>query len=133
LTSAVITRSCEVMAMKVFSFKLPRELKAELDKLNLNITRSEAIRRAIWETIEYARKHERLPPILQDFYDGRPFVVTSVKIDDDLDRELSKAAAWLNTSKAEIIRRAIIRYIMLRKRKTAVYMGRYVRIHNGLI
>jgi len=122
--------------MKVFSFKVPRKLKAELDRLanaNPNITRSEAVRRAIWETIKYAREHERLPPIFQDFYDGRPFVVTSIKIDDDLDRELSKVAAWLNTSKAEIIRRAVIRYIMLRKRKTSVYVGRNVKIHYGLI
>jgi len=118
--------------MKVFSFKVPRELKAELDKLNLNITRSEAIRRAIWETIEYAKKHGRLPPIFQDFYDGGAIVVTSVKIDDDLDRELSKAAVWLNTTKAEIIRRAIIRYVMSRKRKTAVYVGRNVKIRYGL-
>ncbi len=87
--------------MKVFSFKLPRKLKAELDRLanaNPNITKSEAVRRAIWETIKYAREHERLPPIFQDFYDGRPFIVTSIKIDDDLDRELSKVAAWLNTT-----------------------------------
>ena len=122
--------------MKVFSFKVPKELKAELDKLakaNPNITRSEAIRRAIWETIEYAKMHGRLPQIFQDIYDGRPFVVTSIKIDDDLDRELSKAAAWLNTSKAEIIRRAVVRYIMLRKRKTAVYVGRHVKIRYGLI
>jgi predicted transcriptional regulator len=122
--------------MKVFSFKLPRKLKAELDRLanaNPNITKSEAVRRAIWETIKYAREHERLPPIFQDFYDGRPFIVTSIKIDEDLDRELSKVAAWLNTSKAEIIRRAVIRYIMLRKRKTAVYEGRNVKIRYGLI
>ncbi len=119
--------------MKVFSFRVSKELKTELDRLNLNISRSEAIRRAIWETIEYARKHERLPPIFQDIYDGGSLVITSVKIDENLDRELSKAAFWLNTTKAEIIRRAIIRYIMLRKRKTAVYVGRNVKIRYGLI
>jgi len=122
--------------MKILSFRLPRKLKAELDRLanaNPNISRSEAVRRAIWETIEYAREHGRLPPIFQDFYDGRPFVITSIKIDDDLDRELSKVAIWLNTSKAEIIRRAVIRYVMLRKKKTAVYVGRNVKIHHGLI
>jgi len=119
--------------MKVFSFRVSKELKAELDRLNLNITRSEAIRRAIWETIEYARKHERLPPIFQDIYDGGSLVITSVKIDENLDRELDKVAVWLNTTKAEIIRRAVIRYIMLRKRNTAVYVGRNVKIHYGFV
>jgi len=119
--------------MKVFSFRVSRELRAELDQLNLNISRSEAIRRAIQETIEYARKHGGLPPIFQDLYDGGALVVTSIKIDDDLDRELSKAAVWLNTTKAEIIRRAVIRYVMQRKRKTAVYVGRYVKVRYGFI
>jgi metal-responsive CopG/Arc/MetJ family transcriptional regulator len=122
--------------MKVFSFKVPKELKAELDQptnTNPNITRSEAIRRAIWETIEYAKKHGRLPPIFQDNYDSGPFAITSVKIDDDLDRELSEVAFKLNTSRAEIVRRATIRYVMSRKRKTAVYVGRYVKIRYGLI
>jgi len=59
--------------MKVFGFKVPRGLKAELDRLanaNPNITRSEAVRRAIWETLEYVKARGRLPPILSDFYDG---------------------------------------------------------------
>jgi len=122
--------------MKVFSFKLPKDLKAELDRLaNLNpeITRSEAVRRAIWETIEYARKHGRLPPIFQDFHDGGAITVTSIKIDDDLDSELGEIAFKFGTSKAEIIRRAIIRYIISRKRKTDVYVGRYVKIRCCLV
>jgi len=121
--------------VKTYSFKLPRELKVELDKLakaNPNINRSEAIRRAIWETIEYARKHERLPPIFQDVYDGRPFVVTSIKIDDDLDRELGLVAAWLKTSKAEIIRRAAVHCVMSMKRKTDEYVGKHVRVRYGI-
>jgi metal-responsive CopG/Arc/MetJ family transcriptional regulator len=122
--------------MKVFGFKVPRGLKAELDRLsnaNPNITRSEAVRRAVWETIEYIKTHHRLPPILRDFYDGDGTVVTSVKIDEDLERELREVSARFGVSMAEIIRRAIIRYIEARNRKTAVYVGRYIKIRYGYI
>jgi len=122
--------------MKVFGFKLPRKLKAELDRLanaNPNITRSEAVRRAIWETLDYIKVRGRLPPILSDFYDGNGTVVTSVKIDEDLERELREVSARFGVPISEIVRRAIIRYIEARKRKTAVYVGRYVKIHYGYI
>jgi metal-responsive CopG/Arc/MetJ family transcriptional regulator len=122
--------------MKVFGFKVPRGLKAELDRLanaNPNITRSEAVRRAIWETIEYVKARGRLPPILSDFYDGNGTVVTSVKIDEDLERELREVSARFGVSMAEIVRRAIIRYIEARRKKTTVYVGRYVKIHYGYI
>ena len=122
--------------MKVFGFKLPRKLKAEFDRLaseNPNITRSEAVRRAIWETLDYIKVRGRLPPILSDFYDGDGTVVTSVKIDDDLERELRAVSARFGVTMAEIVRRAIIRYVEARRRKTAVYVGRYVKIHYGYI
>jgi len=113
-----------------------RELKAELDRLaseNPNITRSEAVRRAIWETLDYIKVRGRLPPILSDFYDGDGTVVTSVKIDEDLERELRAVSARFGVTIAEIVRRAIIRYIEARKKKTAVYVGRYIKIHYGYI
>ena len=122
--------------MIVFSFKVPRGLRAELDRLantNPNITRSEAVRRAIWETIEYVKARGRLPPILSDFYDGNGTVVTSVKIDEDLERELREVSARFGVPISEIVRRAIIRYIEARRKKTAVYVGRYVKIHYGYI
>ncbi len=122
--------------MKVFGFKVPRGLKAELDRLanaNPNITRSEAVRRAIWETIEYAKVRGRLPPILNDFYDGNGTVVTSVKIDENLERELREVSARFGVSISEIVRRAIIRYIEARRKKTAVYVGRYIKIRYGYI
>ena len=122
--------------MKVFSFKVPRGLRAELDRLtkaNPNITRSEAVRRAIWEIIHYVKTHGRLPPILNDFYDGNGTVVTSIKIDEDLERELREVSIRFGVSVSEIVRRAIIRYIEVRKRKTAVYVGRNVKIRYGYI
>jgi len=122
--------------MKVFSFKVPRGLKAELDRLvsaNPNITRSEAVRRAIWETIEYVRARGKLPPTLSDFYDGSGTVVTSVKIDDDLERELREVSIKFGVTMAEIVRRAVIHYIEARKRKTAVYVGRYIKVRYGYI
>ena len=122
--------------MKVFGFKVPRGLKAELDRLanaNPNITRSEAVRRAIWETIEYVKARGRLPPILSDFYDGNGTVVTSVKIDEDLERELREVSARFGVSMAEIVRRAVIRYIEARREKTAVYVGKYIKVRYGYI
>jgi len=122
--------------MKVFSFKVPRGLKAELDRLantNPNITRSEAVRRAIWETIEYVRARGKLPPILNDFYDGNGTVVTSVKIDENLERELREVSIKFGVTMAEIVRRAVIHYIEARKRKTAVYVGRYIKVRYGYI
>jgi len=120
--------------MKVFGFKVPRGLKAELDRLanaNPNITRSEAVRRAIWETLDYIKVRGRLPPILSDFYDGNGTVVTSVKIDEDLERELREVSARFGVTMAEIVRRAIIRYVEARREKTAVYVGRYIKIRYG--
>jgi len=120
--------------MIVFSFKVPRGLRAELDRLasaNPNISRSEAVRRAIWETIDYIKTYRRLPPILNDFYDGSGTVVTSIKIDDDLERELRKVSAKFGVTMAEIARRAIIRYVEARREKTAVYVGRYIKIRYG--
>jgi len=122
--------------MIIFSFKVPRGLKAELDRLvsaNPNISRSEAVRRAIWETLDYIKVRGRLPPILSDFYDGNGTVVTSVKIDEDLERELREVSARFGVPISEIVRRAIIRYVEARRRKTAVYVGRYVKIHYGYI
>jgi metal-responsive CopG/Arc/MetJ family transcriptional regulator len=120
--------------MIVFSFKVPRGLRTELDRLskvNPNVSRSEAVRRAIWETIEYIKTYRRLPPILNDFYDGSGTVVTSVKIDEDLERELREVSARYGVSMAEIVRRAIIRYIDARRGKTAVYVGRYIKVRYG--
>jgi len=34
---------------------------------------------------------------------------------------------------AEIVRRAVIHYIEARKRKTAVYVGRYIKVRYGYI
>ena len=122
--------------MKVFGFKLPRKLKAEFDRLaseNPNITRSEAVRRAILETLDYIKVRGRLPPILSDFYDGDGTVVTSVKIDEDLERELREVSIKFGVTMAEIVRRAIIRYVEARRKKTAVYVGRYIKIRYGYI
>jgi len=122
--------------MIIFSFKVPRGLKAELDRLvsaNPNISRSEAVRRAIRETLDYIKVRGRLPPILSDFYDGDRTVVTSVKIDEDLERELREVSARFGVTMAEIVRGAIIRYVEARRKKAAVYVGRYVKIHYGYI
>ena len=120
--------------MIVFSFKVPRGLRTELDRLastNPNVSRSEAVRRAIWETIEYIKTYRRLPPILNDFYDGSGTVVTSIKIDEDLERELREVSAKYGVSMAEIVRRAVIRYIEARREKMAIYVGRYIKVRYG--
>jgi len=49
----------------------------------------------------------------------------------DLERELREVSARFGVTMAEIVRRAIIRYVEARREKTAVYVGRYIKIRYG--
>jgi Ribbon-helix-helix protein, copG family. len=96
-------------------------------------TRSEVIRRALREALDYIREHGRLPVTSYIPYgDGSgllwPF---SLKIEEDLYKELERAARRLNVPMSEVVRRAIYCYIERKGRKYRPYRGKYIRVYYG--
>jgi metal-responsive CopG/Arc/MetJ family transcriptional regulator len=124
-----------VRGLRPFSFKAPRGLGTDLDWLSAatGLSRSEIVRRAVREALDYMRKHGRLPESSYIPYgDGSgllwPF---SLKIEEDLYRELERAARRLNAPMAEVVRRAVYYYIEVRGRRYRPYRGRRVRVYFG--
>ena len=120
---------------KVLSFRAPRGLGTDLDWLSAAMltSRSEVIRRALREALDYVKKHRRLP---ESFYipygDGSgilwPF---SLRIEDSLYRELERAARRLDLPMSEVVRRAVYWYIERKGRKYRPYRGKYIRVYYG--
>ncbi|MFP3319976.1 MAG: ribbon-helix-helix protein, CopG family [Acidilobus sp.] len=120
---------------KVLTFRAPRGLGTDLDWLSAAMltTRSEVIRRALREALDYIKKNGRLPESSYIPYgDGSgslwPF---SLKIEDRLYRELERTAKRLDLPMSEVIRRAIYWYIERKGRKYRPYRGKYVRVYYG--
>jgi metal-responsive CopG/Arc/MetJ family transcriptional regulator len=120
---------------KVLTFKAPRGLGTDLDWLSAAMltTRSEVIRRALREALDYMKEHGRLPETSYIPYgDGSgvlwPF---SLKIEEDLYKELERAAKRLDLPMSEVVRRAVFWYIERKGRKYRPYRGKYVRICYG--
>ena len=120
---------------KVLTFRAPKGLGTDLDWLSAAMltTRSEVIRRALREALDYIREHGRLPVTSYIPYgDGSgllwPF---SLKIEEDLYKELERAARRLNVPMSEVVRRAIYCYIERKGRKYRPYRGKYIRVYYG--
>jgi len=120
---------------KVLTFRAPKGLGTDLDWLSAAMltTRSEVIRRALREALDYIREHGRLPETSYIPYgDGSgllwPF---SLKIEEDLYRELERAAKRFELPMSEVVRRAIYWYIERKGRRYRPYRGKYVRIYYG--
>jgi len=120
---------------KVLTFRAPKGLGTDLDWLSAAMltTRSEVIRRAVREALDYVKEHGRLPETSYIPYgDGSgllwPF---SLKIEEDLYRELERAAKRFELPMSEVVRRAIYWYIERKGRKYRPYRGKYIRIYYG--
>ncbi len=121
--------------MRTFAFKAPRGLEADLNWLGAAtlMTRSEIVRRALRETLDYIREHGKLPETSYIPYgDGSgllwPF---SLKIEDRLYMELERAARRLNVPMSEVARTAVFWYIERKGRKYRPYRGKYIRVYYG--
>jgi len=119
--------------LRPFSFKAPRGLEADLDWLSAATltSRSEIVRRALREALDYVKEHGRLPETSYIPYgDGSgslwPF---SLRIEEGLYKELERAAARLNVPMAEVVRTAVYWYIERKERKYRPYRGRRVRVY----
>jgi len=121
--------------LRTFSFKAPRGLEIDLDWLSMAtlVGRSEIVRRAIREALDYIREHGELPRTSYIPYgdgSGRLYVF-SLKVEEGLYMELERAAARLNVPMAEVARRAVYWYIERKGRKYRPHRGRRVRVYFG--
>jgi metal-responsive CopG/Arc/MetJ family transcriptional regulator len=120
---------------KVLSFRAPRGLGTDLDWLSAAMltTRSEVIRRAVREALDYVKENGRLPESSYIPYgDGSGILwLFSLKIEDRLYMELERAAKRLDLPMSEVVRRAVYWYIERKGRKYRPYRGKYVRVYFG--
>jgi len=120
---------------KVLTFRAPRGLGTDLDWLSAAMltTRSEVIRRAVREALDYIKKNGRLPESSYIPYgDGSGSLwIFSLKIEDRLYKELVRTARRLELPMSEVVRRAIYWYIERKGRRYRPYRGKYVRIYYG--
>jgi len=120
---------------KVLSFRAPRGLGTDLDWLAAAMltTRSEVIRRAVREALDYVKVHGRLPETSYIPYgdgSGRLYVF-SLKVEKGLYMELERTARRLDLPMSEVVRRAVFWYIERKGRKYRPYRGKYVRVYYG--
>jgi predicted transcriptional regulator len=120
---------------KVLTFRAPRGLGTDLDWLATAMltTRSEVIRRAVREVLDYVKEHGRLPETSYIPYgDGSgllwPF---SLKVEKGLYMELERTARRLDLPMSEVVRRAVFWYIERKGRKFRPYRGKYIRVYYG--
>jgi metal-responsive CopG/Arc/MetJ family transcriptional regulator len=120
---------------KVLNFRAPRGLGTDLDWLSAAMltTRSEVIRRAVREALDYVKEHGRLPESSYIPYgDGSELLwLFSLKIEDSLYKELERAAKRLELPMSEVARRAVYWYIERKGRKYRPYRGKYIRVYYG--
>jgi metal-responsive CopG/Arc/MetJ family transcriptional regulator len=96
-------------------------------------TRSEAIRRAVREALDYVKENGRLPETSYIPYgDGSGILwLFSLRIEEDLYRELERTARRLDLPMSEVVRRAVYWYVERKGRKLRPYRGKYIRIYFG--
>ena len=118
---------------KVLNFRAPKGLGTDLGWLSATMltSRSEVIRRALREALDYIKKNGRLPETSYIPYgDGSGSLwLFSLKIEEDLYRELERAAKRLNVPMSEVIRRAVYWYVERMERKYRPYWGRRIRVY----
>ncbi len=120
---------------KVLSFRAPRGLGTDLDWLSAAMltTRSEVIRRALREALDYVKENGRLPESSYIPYgDGSGILwLFSLKIEEDLYKELERTTRRLDLPMSEVIRRAVYWYVERKGRKLRPYRGKYIRVYFG--
>ena len=120
--------------MRAIAFKAPQGLEADLDWISLATlsNRSVVIRRALKETLDYIKRNGKLPKTSYVPYGGNKNLrLFSIRVEEDLDRELEAIAREHGLSKSEVVRRAIFHHIEVEGRKYRPYRGKYVRIYYG--
>ena len=120
---------------RVLTFRAPKGLGTDLDWLSAATltSRSEIVRRAVREALDYVKEHGRLPESSYIPYgDGSGVLwIFSFKIEEGLYKELERAAARLNVPMAEVVRTAVYWYVERMERKYRPYRGRRVRVYFG--
>ena len=120
---------------KVLNFRAPKGLGTDLDWLSAAMltSRSEVIRRAVREALDYVKEHGKLPESSYIPYgDGSGLLwLFSLKIEDRLYKELERAARRLDLPMSEVARRAVYWYIERKGRKYRPYRGKYIRVYYG--
>ena len=120
--------------MRAITFKAPQGLETDLDWISLATlsNRSAVIRRALKETLDYIKRNGKLPKTSYVPYGGnknlRPF---TIRVEEDLVRELEAIARKHGLPKSEVVRMAIYHHIEVEGRKYRPYRGKYVRIYYG--
>ena len=117
---------------KVLHFRAPRGLGTDLDWLSdiMFTTKSDIIRSAIREALDYVKEHEKLPESSYIPGDGSGvLLVFSLRIEEDLYKELAKTAKRLGMTVSEVTRRAIYWYMERKVRKYRPYRGKYVKVY----
>jgi len=123
------------VSSKVLSFRAPRGLGTDLDWLSsaMLMSRSEVIRRAIREALDYVKKYGRLPESSYIPYgDGSGKLwLFSLNIEKGLYIELERTAKRFDLPISEVVRRAVYWYIERKGRKYRPYKGWRVRVYFG--
>jgi len=120
--------------LRAITFKAPQGLETDLDWISLATlsNRSAVIRRALKETLDYIKRNGKLPKTSYVPYGGnknlRPF---TIRVEEDLVRELEAIARKHGLPKSEVVRMAIYHHIEVEGRKYRPYRGKYVRIYYG--
>ena len=119
--------------MRAITFKAPEGLETDLDWISLATlsNRSAVIRRALKETLDYIKKNGRLPKTSYVPYGSKNFKLFTIRVEEDLVRELEAIARELDLPKSEVVRRAIYHHLEVEGRKYRPYRGKYVRIYYG--
>jgi predicted transcriptional regulator len=120
--------------LRAIAFKAPQGLEADLDWISLATmsNRSAVIRRALKEALDYVRKYGKLPKTSYVPYGGdKNLRLFTIRVEEDLVRELEVIAREHGLSKSEVVRRAIYHHIEVEGRKYRPYRGKYVRIYYG--
>jgi predicted transcriptional regulator len=115
--------------MRAASFKAPSGLLIDLDWLSksLRTTKSEVMRRAIQETVEYVRKHGKLPRVT--YIPIGDSAVISFKVDEGLLRGIDELAYKLSVPRSTLLRTAVYYYIAMYSKHYSPHEGRHVRVY----
>ena len=120
--------------MRAIAFKAPQGLETDLDWASLATlsNRSAVIRRALKEMLEYVKKNGKLPKTSYVPYGGdKSLRLFTIRVEEDLDRELEVIAREHGLPKSEVVRRAIYHHLEVEGKKYRPYNGKYVRIYYG--
>jgi len=119
--------------LRAITFKAPQGLETDLDWIALATmsNRSAVIRRAVRETLDYIKKNGRLPKTSYVPYGSKNLKPFTIRVEEDLVRELEAIAREHGLPKSEIVRTAIYHHIEVEGRKYRPYRGKYVRIYYG--